>query len=561
MSRRVRLLVHSFVGVIVDRRFLLPKQLSFESAAREALRRGVDQVANAVRVTLGPRGRSVVLDRKFGAPTLTSDGVTIAREIELADPYENLGAQLIKEVLTRTQDVAGDGTTTATVIAQAIVHEGLRHVAAGSNPMALKRGIDRAVAAVVEELKRNSQAVQGREQVAQVATISARQDATVGQLLAEAIEKVGREGVITVEEARGRETTLEVVEGMQIDRGYLSPYFITDTERMEVVLENALVLLYDKRISSLEALLPGLEAAVRSGRPLLVIAEEVDGEALAALVVNKLRGNLVSAAVKAPAFGDRRQAILEDLAILTGGELITESAGRRLESVKPQDFGSVRRVVIDKDTATLIGGGGDKAAIQARAEEIRRRIAETTSDYDRDQLKERLAHLAGGVAVIEVGAVTEVELKERKARIEDALAATRAAVEEGVVPGGGVALLRAGSVLDGIALEGDEAAGVAIVRRALAEPTRRLVQNAGEEGGMVVEAILAAKGAVGWNAVTGELEDLVARGILDPTKVVRVALAHAASIAGLLLTTEALVAELPAKESKPKGGPQPPHMH
>ena len=539
----------------------MPKQLSFESAARDALRRGVDQVANAVRVTLGPRGRSVVLERKFGAPTLTSDGVTIAREIELADPYENLGAQLIKEVLTRTQDVAGDGTTTATVIAQAIVHEGLRQVAAGSNPMALKRGIDRAVAAVVEELKRNSQAVQGKQQVAQVATISARQDAAVGELLAEAMEQVGREGVITVEEARGRETKLEVVEGMQIDRGYLSPYFITDTERMEVVLENALVMLHDKRISSLEALLPALEAAVRLGRPLLVIAEEVDGEALAALVVNKLRGNLQSAAIKAPAFGDRRQAILEDLAILLGGELLTESAGRRLDSIRPQDFGSVRRVVIDKDSATLIGGGGDKAAIQARAGEIRRQIEETTSDYDRDQLKQRLAHLAGGVAVIEVGAATEVELKERKARIEDALAATRAAVEEGVVPGGGVALLRAGRVLAALKLEGDEAAGVAIVQRALSEPTRRLVQNAGEEGGMVVQQVLATQGSVGWNAVTGELEDLVARGILDPTKVVRVALAHAASIAGLLLTTEALVAELPAKGPKPKGGPQPPHMH
>jgi len=539
----------------------LPKQLSFESAARDALRRGVDQVANAVRVTLGPRGRSVVLDRKFGAPTLTSDGVTIAREIELADPYENLGAQLIKEVLTKTQDVAGDGTTTATVIAQAIVHDGLKHVAAGANPMALKRGIDRAVAAVVEELKRNSQAVQGREQVAQVATVAARQDGTVGQLLAEAIERVGREGVITVEEARGRETKLEVVEGMQIDRGYLSPYFITDTERMEVVLENALVLLHDKRISSLEALLPALEAAVRLARPLLVIAEDVDGEALAALVVNKLRGTLVSAAVKAPAFGDRRQSILEDLAILVGGELLTENAGRRLESVKAQDFGSVRRVVIDKDSATLIGGGGEKAAIEARSAEIRRQIAETTSDYDRDQLKERLAHLAGGVAVIEVGAATEVELKERKARIEDALAATRAAVEEGVVPGGGVALLRAGRALDAIVLEGDEGAGVAIVRKALREPTRRLGLNAGEEGGMVVERVLAAKGAVGWNAVTGELEDLVARGILDPTKVVRVALAHAASIAGLLLTTEALVAEQPAKTPPPKGGPQPPHMH
>jgi chaperonin GroEL len=539
----------------------LPKQLSFESAARESLRRGVDQVANAVRVTLGPRGRSVVLERKFGAPTLTSDGVTIAREIELADPYENLGAQLVKEVLTKTQDVAGDGTTTATVIAQAIVHDGLRHVAAGANPMALKRGIDRAVAAVVADLGRRSQVVKGKEQVAQVATISARQDAAVGALLAEAIDKVGREGVITVEEARGLETRLSVVEGMQIDRGYLSPYFITDTERMEVVLENALILLHDKRISSLDALLPALEAAVHQGKPLLVIAEEVDGEALAALVVNKLRGNLVSAAVKAPAFGDRRQSVLEDLAILTGGELLTESAGRKLESIRPADFGTVRRVVIDKDTTTLIGGGGKKPAIEARAAEIRRQIEETTSDYDREQLQKRLAHLLGGVAVIEVGAATEVELKERKARIEDALAATRAAVEEGVVPGGGVALLRASKALDALQAEGDEASGIAIVRRALAEPTRRLLLNAGEEGGIVVQQILAADGAIGWNVVTGEMEDLAARGILDPTKVVRVALAHAASIAGLLLTTEALVAELPAKEEKKKGGPHPPHMH
>ncbi len=532
----------------------MPKQLSFDSAAREALRRGVDQVANAVRVTLGPRGRSVVLDRKFGAPTLTSDGVTIAREIELADPYENLGAQLIKEVLTKTQEVAGDGTTTATVLAQSIVHEGLRHVAAGANPMALKRGIDRAVGVVAEDLRKRAQPVASTEQIAQVATISAHQDRAIGDLLAQAIDRVGRDGVITVEEARGRETTLEVVEGMQFDRGYLSAYFITDTERMEAILEGAQVLIYDKRISSLEAILPSLQAAVRLGKPLLLIAEEIDGEALAALVVNKLRGTLLAVAVKAPAFGDRRQEILQDLAVLTGGQVLSESTGRKLDSVQPEDFGAVRRVVIDKDSTTLIGGGGKPEEIAARAALIRRQIDESTSDYDREKLRERLAHLAGGVAVIEVGAATEFELKEKKARIEDALAATRAAVEEGVVAGGGVALLRAVSALDHLTAEGDEASGIRIVRRALAEPTRRLAQNAGMNGGVIVEQILAAEGGVGWNALTGEVEDLVAHGILDPVKVVRVALAHAASIAGLLLTTEALVAELPSREEKPKGG-------
>ena len=539
----------------------MPKQLSFDSAAREALRRGVDQVANAVRVTLGPRGRSVVLDRKFGAPTLTSDGVTIAREIELADPYENLGAQLIKEVLTKTQEVAGDGTTTATVLAQSIVHEGLRHVAAGANPMALKRGIDRAVGVVSEDLRKRAQPVASTEQIAQVATISAHHDRAIGDLIAKAIDRVGRDGVITVEEARGLETKLDVVEGMQFDRGYLSAYFITDTERMEAVLEDAQVLIYDKRISSLEAILPALQAAVRTGKPLLLIAEEIDGEALAALVVNKLRGTLQAVAVKSPAFGDRRQAILEDLATLTGGEVVSETSGRKLESVRPSDFGSVRRVVIDKDSTTLIGGGGKREDIDARAALIRRQIEESTSDYDREKLKERLAHLAGGVAVIEVGAATEFEMKEKKARIEDALAATRAAVEEGVVPGGGVALLRAVAALKSLTAEGDEASGIAIVRRALAEPTRRLAQNAGMTGGVIVEQILAAQGAVGWNALTGEVEDLVERGILDPAKVVRVALAHAASIAGLLLTTEALVAELPSKEEKPRGGGHPPGMH
>ena len=536
----------------------MAKQLTFDSAARNALRRGVDQVANAVKITLGPRGRSVLLDRELGAPTITSDGVTIAREIELADPYENLGAQLIKEVSAKTQEVAGDGTTTATVLAQAILHEGLRMVTAGANPMAVKRGIDQAVAAVVESIRQQSQAVSSREEIAQVATISANNDGAIGELLADAMERVGREGVITVEEAKGIDTRLEVVEGMQFDRGYLSPYFVTDPERMEVVFENPLILLHDKRITSLESLLPALQGVVKLGRPLLVIAEEVEGEALAALVVNKLRGALAAAAVKAPDFGDRRQAILEDLAVLTGGQVISEQAGRRLDQVRPSDLGQAKRVTIDKDATTIIGGGGKPEDIRARAEQIRRQIEETTSDYDRDKLKERLARLTGGVAVIRVGAATETEFKEKKARVEDALAATRAAVEEGVVPGGGVALLRAATALDSLAYSGDEAAGVGIVRRALREPTKRLATNAGINGAVIVEQVAAASGAIGWNALTLELEDLRAAGVIDPTKVVRVALQHAASIAGLLLTTEALVTELPAKEEKPKGGGRPP---
>ncbi len=535
----------------------MAKQLSFDSAAREALRRGVDQVANAVRVTLGPRGRSVVLDRKFGAPTLTNDGVTVAKEIELADPLENLGAQLIKEVSTRTQEVAGDGTTTATVLAQAILHEGLRHVAAGANPMAVKRGIDRAVQSVVAALKQQSVAVASRDQIAQVASIAANGDCAIGDLIAAAMEKVGGDGVITVEEARGISIHLEVVEGMQFDRGYLSPYFITDPERMEVVLDKPLILLHDRRLAGLDSILPVLRQVVRLGRPFLIIAEEVEGEALAALVVNKLRGTLLTAAVKAPGFGDRRQAILEDLALLTGGQVVSEQAGRRLEAVRESDLGQAQRVTIDKDSTTVIGGAGKPAHIRARAEQVRREIEEATSDYDRDKLKERLAHLLGGVAVIHAGAATELELKEKKARIEDALAATRAAVEEGVVPGGGVALLRAAGSLAAMRAEGDEAAGVAIVRRALSEPTRRLAANAGVDGAFVVSQVLATSGSTGWNAVTLALEDLQATGILDPTKVVRVALQHAASIAGLLLTTEALVTELPAKEEKRKGGPPP----
>jgi chaperonin GroEL len=536
----------------------MAKQLSFDSAARDALRRGVDQVANAVKITLGPRGRSVLLDKKFGAPTITSDGVTIAREIELADPYENLGAQLIKEVSAKTQEVAGDGTTTATVLAQAILHEGLRSVAAGANPMAVKRGIDQAVAAVIEGIRQQSHAVSGREEIAQVATISANNDRGIGELLADAMEKVGREGVITVEEAKGTDTRLEVVEGMQFDRGYLSPYFVTDPERMEVVFENPLILLHDKRITSLESLLPALQVVVKLGRPLLVIAEEVEGEALAALVVNKLRGALPACAVKAPDFGDRRQAILEDLAVLTGGQLISEQAGRRLDSVRPSDFGQAKRIRIDKDATTIMAGGGKPADIRARGDQIRRQIEETTSDYDRDKLKERLARLLGGVAVIRVGAVTETEFKEKKARVEDALAATRAAVEEGVVPGGGVALLRAAATLESLARIGDEAAGIRIVRRALREPMVRLATNAGVNGAVVVEQVAAASGATGWNALTLELEDLRARGVIDPTKVVRVALQHAASIAGLLLTTEALVTELPEREEKSKGANPPP---
>ncbi len=535
----------------------MAKQLSFDVAAREALRRGVDQVANAVRITLGPRGRSVVLESKFGAPTLTSDGVTVAREIELGDPLENMGAQLIKEVSTKTQEVAGDGTTTATVLAQAILHEGLRHVGAGANAMALKRGIDRAVQTVVSELGRLSQEVKSREQITQVAAISANNDASIGDLLATAMEKVGRDGVITIEEARGMDTHLDVVEGMRFDRGYLSPYFVTDPERMEVVLEDPLILIHDRRVSSLESLLPVLQCAARLGRPLLVIAEEVEGEALAALVVNKLRGALLAAAVKAPGFGDRRQAVLEDVAVLTGGVLVTEQTGRRLETVEDQDLGRAKRVTIDKDSTTIVGSGGEAAAIKQRAEQIRRQIDEATSDYERDQLKERLARLSGGVAVIQVGAATEIELKEKKARIEDALAATRAAVEEGVVPGGGVALLRTIPALKALAADGDEATGVAIVRRALSEPTRRLAANAGVDGAFIVEQVLARSGPVGWNALTSEIEDLTARGIIDPTKVVRVALLHAASIAGLLLTTEALVADVRRAEEKPMGGPPP----
>ncbi len=538
----------------------MAKQLSFDSEAREALRRGVDQVANAVKVTLGPRGRGVVIDKKFGAPTITSDGVTIAREIELADPTENLGAALIKEVSAKTQEVAGDGTTTATVLAQAILHEGLRHVAAGANPMALKRGIDRAVEAAIDAIRRQSEEVSERDDIAQVATISANNDRAIGDLLADAMERVGRDGVITVEEAKGMATDLEVVEGMQFDRGYLSAYFVTDPERMEVVLEEPHILLHDKRISSLDAILPALQMAARLGRPFLVIAEEVDGEALAALVVNKLRGVLLAAAVKAPAFGDRRQAMLEDLAVLTGGQVVCEQTGRRLESVRAGDLGRAKRVTIDKDSTTIIGGAGKPEDIRARVAQIRRQIDEATADYDREKLRERLAHLAGGVAVIHVGAATETELKSRKARVEDALNATRAAVEEGIVPGGGVALLRAEQALAGLEASGDEAAGIAIVRRALREPTRRLAANAGENGSVIVEQVLAASGAVGWNALTLRLEDLRAGGVIDPTKVVRVALSHAASIAGLLLTTEALVTEVPSTEEKPKGG-GPRHSH
>jgi chaperonin GroEL len=540
----------------------MAKQLSFDSAARESLRRGVDQVAKAVRVTLGPRGRSVVLDRKLGAPTITSDGATIAREIELADPYENLGAQLIKEVLAKTQEVAGDGTTTATVLAQAIVHEGLRIVAAGANPMAIKRGIDRSVSAISDELRRLSHAVSKPEEIAQVAAISANNDREIGEFLANAMEQVGRDGVITVEEARGLETRLEVVDGMQFDRGYLSPYFITDPDRMEAALENPLLLLHDRRISSVETLLPVLEEVVRVSRPLLVVAEDVEGEALAALVVNKLRGSLQMAAVKAPAFGDRRQAILEDLAILTGAELISEQTGRRLDSARSTDLGSARRITIDRDSTTVVGGGGEGEAIRTRADQIRRQIGEAPSDHDRDKLKERLARLVGGVAVIHVGAATEPELKEKTARVEDALAATRAAVEEGVVPGGGVALLRAMATLSelkaGLEGSGDELAGVVIVDRALREPTRRLAANAGVNGAIVVEEILSTSGANGWNANTMKVEDLRERGIIDPTKVVRVALEHAASIAGLLLTTDALVTESPSQAEDERPGPNPP---
>ena len=530
------------------------KELHFNTDARAALKRGVDQLAEAVKVTLGPKGRNVVIDKKFGAPTVTKDGVTVAKEVELADPLENMGAQMVKEVATKTSDLAGDGTTTATVLAQAIVREGFRNVTAGANPMALKRGIDKAVASVVEQLKAISVPTAGKKEIAQVGAISANNDKEIGDLIAEAMEKVGKDGVITVEEARGLETTLETVDGMQFDRGYLSPYFVTDPDKMEAVLEDALILIHDKKIASMKDLLPILEKVAQMGKPMLIIAEDVEGEALATLVVNKLRGTLRIAAVKAPGFGDRRKAMLEDIAAITAGKVVSEEIGSRLENTVVGDLGTAKRIVIDKDTTTLIDGAGESEKIQGRIKELRAQIDKSTSDYDKEKLQERLAKLAGGVAIINVGAATESEMKEKKARVEDALHATKAAVEEGIVPGGGVAYLRAQATLKALKLEeSEEQIGVDIVRRALEEPLRMIAQNAGAEGSIVVEKVRASKDKnFGYNALTDSYEDLVAAGVIDPTKVTRTALQNAASIAGLLLTTEATIVEKPAE--KPSAG-------
>jgi chaperonin GroEL len=521
------------------------KELHFNTEARAALKRGVDQLAQAVKVTLGPKGRNVVIDRKFGAPTVTKDGVTVAKEVELSDAIENMGAQMVKEVATKTSDLAGDGTTTATVLAQAIFREGLKNVTAGANPMAIKRGIDKAVEQVINELKSISTPTKGKKEIAQVGTISANNDEEIGNLIADAMEKVGKDGVITVEEARGLETTLDTVEGMQFDRGYLSPYFVTDPERMEAVLEDALILIHDKKISSMKDLLPILEKVAQLGRPLLIIAEDIEGEALATLVVNKLRGTLRVCAVKAPGFGDRRKAMLQDVSVLTGGNVISEEVGFKLENATANDLGKAKRIVIDKDNTTIVDGAGDSNQIKGRIDEIRVAIDKSTSDYDREKLQERLAKLAGGVAVINVGAATETEMKEKKARVEDALHATRAAVEEGIVPGGGVALLRIQKKIREFKLEDeDEQIGVSIVVRALEEPIRQIAENSGAEGSIVVDKVRTADSATwGFNARTEEYEDLVEAGVIDPTKVTRTALQNAASIASLLLTTECVVVE------------------
>jgi chaperonin GroEL len=530
------------------------KELHFNTDARAALKRGVDQLAQAVKVTLGPKGRNVVIDRKFGAPTVTKDGVTVAKEVELSDPIENMGAQMVKEVATKTSDLAGDGTTTATVLAQAIFREGLKNVTAGANPMAIKRGIDKAVEQVVAELKAISTPTKGKKEIAQVGTISANNDEEIGNLIADAMDKVGKDGVITVEEARGLETTLETVEGMQFDRGYLSPYFVTDPERMEAVLEDALILIHDKKISSMKDLLPVLEKVAQLGRPLLIISEDVEGEALATLVVNKLRGTLRVCAVKAPGFGDRRKAMLQDIAVLTGGTVVSEEVGFKLENATVNELGKAKRIVIDKDNSTIVDGAGESDQIKGRIDEIRVAIDKSTSDYDREKLQERLAKLSGGVAVIHVGAATETEMKEKKARVEDALHATRAAVEEGIVPGGGVALLRIQKKIREFKLEDpEEQIGVSIVIRALEEPIRQIVENAGAEGSIVVDKVRTADSdTYGFNARTEQYEDLVEAGVIDPTKVTRTALQNAASIASLLLTTECVVVE---KKEEDKGAP------
>jgi len=533
----------------------MAKQITYGEESRQAILRGVNQLANAVKVTLGPKGRNVVLDKKFGSPTITKDGVTVAKEIDLKDPLENMGAQMVREVASKTSDTAGDGTTTATVLAQAIYREGAKNVVAGANPMELKRGIEKAVEAIVEEIKKMKRDVSGN-MVAQVGMISANSDQTIGTIIAEAMDKVGKDGVITVEEAKTLETSLDVVEGMQFDRGYLSPYFVTDAERMEVVLENPVILIHEKKISSMKDLLPVLEQVARLGRPLLIVAEDIEGEALATLVVNKLRGTLQAAAVKAPGFGDRRKAMLEDIATLTGGKAITEDLGLKLENIKLEDLGKAKKVTIDKDNTTIVEGAGTKAAIEGRVKQLRAQIEDTTSDYDREKLQERLAKLVGGVAVIKVGAATETEMKEKKARVEDAMHATKAAVEEGIVPGGGVALLRAAKALDKLKLEGDQLVGMQIVKRAIEEPMRWIAINAGQEGSIVVSKVRDMKQDEGFNAATETYEDLVKAGVIDPAKVVRSALQNASSIASLLLTTEALVSEIPEEK---KEAPAMPH--
>jgi len=533
------------------------KEITYAEEARSAILSGVTQLANAVKVTLGPKGRNVVLDKKFGSPTITKDGVTVAKEIELKDPIQNMGAQMVREVASKTSDVAGDGTTTATVLAQSIFKVGAKNVTAGANPMALKRGIDMAVEAAVGAIDKLARPVSGDE-IAHVGTISANNDSEIGQIIADAMEKVGKDGVITVEEAKGLETTLEVVEGMQFDRGYLSPYFVTDAERMEVVLEDVKILLHEKKVSSMKDLLPILEQVAKQGRPFLIIAEDTEGEALATLVVNKLRGTLHVAAVKAPGFGDRRKAMLEDIAILTGGRVITEDLGIKLENVQWDDLGDAKKIVITKDETTIVTDSSDESrreAIAGRVKQIRNQIEDSSSDYDREKLQERLAKLVGGVAVIRVGAATETEMKEKKARVEDAMHATKAAVEEGIVPGGGVALLRAMKAVEAVAAEGDEAIGVRIVLRALEEPTRQIANNAGKEGSLVVRDVIAADGSMGYNAATDVMEDLLAAGIIDPAKVTKTALINAASIAGLMITTEALVSEIPEEDKDMPGMP------
>ena len=536
----------------------MAKQMSYSESARSSILKGVTALADAVKVTLGPKGRNAVIEKKFGAPTITKDGVTVAKEIELKDPYENMGAQLVKEVASKTSDIAGDGTTTATVLAHAIYREGVKNVSAGSNSMELKRGIDLAVTSIINELKKMSKPCQDKKEIAQIATISANNDAEIGRLIADAMDKVGKDGVITVEEAKSMTTSLDVVEGMQFDRGYISPYFVTDQERMEVILDNPYILIHEKKVSSMKDLLPILEQTAKMGKPILIIAEEVEGEALATLVVNKLRGTLQVAAVKAPGFGDRRKAMLEDIAILTGGQMIAEDLGLKLENLKLSDLGRAKRVSIDKDNTTIVEGAGEHAKIQARVKQIKAQIEESTSDYDREKLQERLAKIVGGVAVINVGAATETEMKEKKARVEDALHATKAAVEEGIVPGGGVTLLRSSAVLDTLKVEGDQRVGVNIIRRALEEPLRQIAQNAGLEGSVVVQRVKAEKGTMGFDAATETYVDMIQSGIIDPTKVTRSALQNAASVASLMLTTEVMIADIPEKEPKapamPGGG-------